>query len=266
LVWPVGAAVVVVAGAAVVLAVVFGGGSGDRAAGPPSSSARPSPSPSPSGCGLRVTDSGFTDRYGAPTGVPAGQGQIEYAVVVENPCPRAAVDVQLLTEGVDGAGQPVRYDGSPGGGIGDPRSLPAIPPGGRLGVTGAINNGAGTGVATDHYDATAVAAVRATVRHVAWQPAAAATPAPDMSALGTTVGARGADGYAPVRFTLRVGRGLPGSWMSIILRDARGRIVAGEERSLTGGAADGQVVDTKVWVPVGATGLHAEIYFLHQAI
>jgi hypothetical protein len=71
----------------------------------------------------------------------------------------------------------------------------------------------------------------------------------------------------PISFTLRVHPfGEPGQdWAVIILRDASGRIRAGDEQPLTMPptlSSSGGLVHTQAWAPPNSAGLRADIFYL----
>ncbi len=230
--------------------------------------AAPAPSGSPResaaapACGVQVAESGFTDRYGLVSGrpVPASNGEINFGVVVTNPCPQAAIDTHLTAQPVDAAGAPVRYrDGT--GPVAYTLTAPVIPPGRQLGLGGAFAN---TGQAAGGYDARTVTAIRVTVRQVDWQPAAAVSTPTPVAGQQVRLGARGPDGYTQVTFTLppdsatQVG----GQWVSIIVRDATGKILTGEPRRLPLDSSATGALQTQVWVPDGVERPRAQVYLV----
>jgi hypothetical protein len=230
----------------------------------PSPSARSSATAA--GCQLRVAESGFTNRHGLVYGrqVAPAQGEIQYGVIVENPCQQAAVDVQLVAQATDASGTPLPYDDGVGSAA-EPRKLSVLLPGQRIGVAGELNNGRAAGGTAGSYDPTKVAAINVSFRHVGWQPVTAVPQQVTATSLDVVVGARGADGYAPVTFTLKLTppRVPSDEWGCVIVRDAAGKIVSGDVRRLTlppSPAAAGDIVHTRVWVPPSSSGLRAEIY------
>lgn len=231
---------------------------------------RTSPSARPpataASCQLRVAESGFTNRHGLVYGrqVPPAQGEIQYGLIVENPCPQAAVDVRLVAQAADASGTPLPYDDGVGSAA-ELRKLSVLLPGQRIGVAGELNNGRAAGGTAGSYDPTKVAAISVSFRHVGWQPVAAVPQQATATSLNVTVGARGADGYAPVTFTLKLTppRVPSDEWGCIIVRDAAGKVLSGDVRRLTlppSPAAAGDVVHTQAWVPPSSSGLRAEIY------
>jgi hypothetical protein len=254
--------------AVVVVVVVLAGRSGSG----PSALGTPTPSPgapsSSADCQVRVTESGFSNRYGLVYGlqVPPTKGEIQYGIILINPCPQAATNVQLLVQGVDGTGRLVPYDDGVGGAA-EPRTVPVLAPGQRVGVAGELANARAAGTAAGGYDPTRVAAIAVIVRHTDWQTASALADQVAATATDVVVGPRGGDGYAPVRFTLRLNppRLTGAAWGCIIVRNATGTVVSGDVQRLSLPVAlnpTGDIIQTEAWVPAAATDLRAEVYYV----
>lgn len=229
----------------------------------PQSGNSPPPSPSSSGtasathtpCKLQVTDSGFSNHYGKLYGVstPKSEGEIQYGAIIANPCAKAVANGSVTVIAVSSAYHNVHDTGAIL--ASETRSILQLAPGQQTGVAGIMPNGG-------DYDAAKVAGIR--VRVLAhWVSASDVPSQPPADARHITVGSRNEDGYVPIRFTLHIDSGLDSNWMSIVMRDDSGSIVSGEMEIVGHASSSGDIVHTSAWVPQGATGLHAEIYFIH---
>jgi hypothetical protein len=255
-VWlPALAIVVIVAVVAVIFAM--------RDRGSPQSVNSPSPSPSSSGahsathpqCKLQVLDSGFSNHYGKLYGVstPKSEGEIQYGAVIENPCAQAAVNSIVTVVAVSSSHHSVHDTSAIL--ASETRNISQLAPGQRTGVAGIMTNGG-------DYDATKVVGIRITILSN-WVSVSNTSSQPPADAQQVTVGSRDKDGYVSIRFTLHIDSGLDSNWMSIIMRDGSGSIVSGEMETIEHASSSGDIVHTSAWVPQRATGLRAEIYFIH---
>jgi hypothetical protein len=211
-----------------------------------------------------VVETAFVNHYGPLGNLQIAQvdGSIRYAFVVSNPCPQVAVHTDYVVSAVDSSGREVRtVDGSTPIGVHD--GVPDLQPGRKVGLSGEVGNGSGSGPAREHYDPTTVAAVKVTLKNTGWQPPASRTPGPAASAENVTAGARDRDGNLPITFTLRTA-GDPGNKsMSILVRDSTGKLVTGEQRRFDKvGPASGDTVHTQIWVPAGLTAPRIEVFFV----
>jgi hypothetical protein len=257
-----------VATVVVVLVLARGSGAGLGASVRPTaaSSLPASSSATAPECQLRVLESGFTNRYGPLDGgrnTPA-QGQIQLGLVLENPCQQAAVDIRLIAEARDASGKTIPFDDGFSN-AGASLSLPVLLPGQRIGMAGQMVNNRASGSAAGSYDATRVAALTVRIDPVRWR---AVTEMPEQvsaAASGAVLGARRADGSAPVSFTLRLNPlRLTGiEWACFIVRDAAGRIVSGDLTRMQlphDPSPSGDTVHSEIWVPSATPGLHVDIY------
>lgn len=220
-------------------------------------------SATPPRCDLRVVESGFSNQYGLVTGrqVPADAGQINWGLIIENPCPQAAVNIQMSVEAVDASGSAAR------GSVAMPRKIPAVMPGQRMGVVGAIPNDRRNGGSVAAYDATTVTGIKVTSLHAGWTTPAEVAQPPTFTARNIALGARSAESDVPITYTLEVDppRDFGDEWMAIVVRDAAGKIVSGQARTVnieSGVPPSGQVVHTSAWVPATAPNPHVDIYFV----
>ena len=205
-------------------------------------------------CELQVVKTGFSVQYGegnAPK--DKRDGNINYGIVVKNPCKNAALDSQLDVLAVSDAYSATEE--SPDHIIiGSPRRLPELLPGHTVNVCGGFDNGG-------DFDATKIAKIHVRVGTPQWK---AGQPSQQVvRAEHVVLGSRNADGYVPITFQLRMTGELKYSWMAIITLNKSERIVSGENREIyDGGGSPGGTIHTSVWMPAGMHGLHSEISFV----
>jgi len=259
--WTVAAVVVCVALAAVLILATrrhTSSGTGSSASSATAGSAA-------ADCRPRVADVGFGSRAVKFNGqqVAPADADITLGVIVQNPCPRAAVNVQLLARATTASGSDVA------GALHLRTSLDAVMPGQRLGVAGSIVNDPNSAATVGHFNATTVAAGRVDVLHWDWQAATDVAQPTATTAQDVAVGQRQPDGDVPVSFRLGPDAPAPSGdrWVCVLLRDTTDRIVSGEMREVHIPAdlpASGGTLTATARAPGTGAGLHAEIYFYYR--
>jgi hypothetical protein len=202
--------------------------------GPPTATATsPPPNASPTGptCAPKVLETGFS----------RVQDSVWYGIIVENPCPLAAVDNHVDVAVLDATGRQLTSSGSP-------PILPVILPGQRLGV--------GTDIFVG--DASKAAALSAQVRTSQWLPAS------DFAAWPRTVTVErivvtGPDDHGGSRLSFTVRTDPPTARLCdpiayIIARDRLGKIVYGISERLIS-----STLETSVRFPPDADPSRTEV-------
>jgi hypothetical protein len=208
-----------------------------------------SPSPTAAPCHLRVLENGFS---------ADPLHEIEYGIIVENPCHEAAVRNDVVAHAVDRSGHTI---------VGAAPALSVILPGQTLGLAGTMNNGTVAG--EKPYNPSAVARLKVEIDHSDWVPVDDLTKLADEKwpkAVCTDIhiGPRDSQGIAKITFNVKTDPKLatlldPAA--AIILRDRSGKIVAGHWKPASAEAGPEQ---TTLWVPPSTDTSRTEIYIVQN--
>jgi hypothetical protein len=226
--------------AALLVTVVVAGRNGwsPQSAGSPSATGSASPTPSRSVspspmCLPRVVESGYG--YEATW--------IRYGLIVENPCPQAAINNVTTVAAFDSTGRQLN-----GVGDGDPPDVPVILPGQRIGVGGTIRLPRPTRVA------------RVVVMFVRSKSAAAEGFADWPRVTVDDLTHSEPDSHGLTTFSGRIRSEPPGVYLCepqihLILRDRLGRIIYGQD-----GFPDGNIASFDVELPAHTDFAKTEVY------
>lgn len=237
----------VIAVAVLALGMASCGANSDGPTFVPAHSSAARPSPTPSSCHLRAIDQGFSvDRH----------RDIEYAAIIENPCPGVATNNEVTTQAVDGAGKKMRdgsfYD------LADTRDLPTILPGQKLAVVGTMTSDRNPSFPGG------VKSITVTVGGEHWQPLDEFDRQHPHWArakgVDVRLGARGGDGGAWLSFNIDTGSStnvLSNPSAAVVMRDHANRIVSGHYMKI-GDPLRKQKTGT--WVPANVDRSRTEVY------